>query len=176
MDINNIIHPSFKCGSKFKIGHFNVIEKNVNVGDNVEVCNFALIKEGTKIGNNCFIDSYVLSSGDCTIGNNVVLRYQSVIARNVVIEDNVFFTAGVKTIFLDHMRTASNKKLIIGEGCFLGDSAVVMGEVKIAPWCVIGACSFVNKDTDPYGVYIGIPSRRIRDVTPEEIESMKNPS
>jgi len=140
-----MIHPSFKYGDNLKMGHFNVID-----------------------------DSYVLSSGDCTIGNNVILRYQSVIARNVIIEDDVFFTAGVKLIFLTHNRSVTEDPLIIGRGCFLGDNAVIMGGVKIAPYCVIGACAFVNKDTEPNGVYIGIPARRVRDVTREEIESQKN--
>jgi len=174
MESNNVIHESFKHGMNLKIGNFNVIEKNVQVGDSVEICNFTLLKKGTQIGNNCYIDSYVLSSGDCEIGNNVILRYRSIIARNVVIEDDVFFTAGVKTIFLDHKRGRTIKPLIIGKGCFLGDASVVMGGVHIAPHCIIGACALVIKDTDPNGVYVGVPAKRIREVTPEEIESMKN--
>lgn len=170
----NIIHSSFKYGKDLKIGHFNIIEEGVEVGDNVEICNYVLLKKGTKIGDNCYIDSYVLSSGDCIIGNNVVLRYQSVIARNVIIEDDVYFTAGVKTIFLNHKRSSTVKPLIIGRGCFLGDSVVVMGGLNIAPGCIIGACAFVNKDTEPNGVYAGIPAKRFRDVTPEELNRMKN--
>jgi len=98
--MSNTIHPSFKHGKNLKMGYNNVIEEGVEVGDDVDIQNFVLLKKGTKIGNNCYIDSYVLSSGDCKIGNNVTLRYQSVIARNVIIEDDVFFTAGVKLIFL----------------------------------------------------------------------------
>lgn len=170
----SVVHSSFKHGKNLKMGYFNVIGEGVEVGNNVEICNFVLLKKDTKIGNDCFIDSYVLSSGSCTIGNNVTLRYQSVIARNVIIEDDVFFTAGVKLIFLDHKRTATPDPLIIGKGCFLGDAAVIMGGVKVAPNCVIGACAFVNKDTEPNGVYAGIPARRLRDATKEELKFMHN--
>ncbi len=171
---NNTIHESFKYGKNFKIGKYNVIEKGVTVGDNVEIQHHTLLKEGTTIGNDCYIDSYVLSSGDCQIGNNVILRYQSVIARNVIIEDDVFFTAGVKTIFLNHTRAITVKPLLIKNGSFFGDNVIVMGGITIAENCIFGACAFVHQDTEPNGVYVGIPAKRIREVTLEEIESMKN--
>jgi acetyltransferase-like isoleucine patch superfamily enzyme len=169
----SVISYDFTFGENLKVGHFNTIQENVQVGDNVDIQNYVLLKPGTTIGDNCYIDSYVLSSGDCQIGNNVILRYQSVIARNVIIEDNVFFTAGVKTIFLDHTRTMTAKPLLIKSGSFFGDNVIVMGGITVAENCIFGACAFVNKDTEPNGVYVGTPAKRIRDVTLEEIESMK---
>jgi acetyltransferase-like isoleucine patch superfamily enzyme len=168
------IHPSFKYGKNLKLGNYNVIEEGVEVGDDVDIQHYALLKKGTKIGNNCLIDSYVLSSGNCQIGNNVKLRYQSVIARNVIIEDNVFFAAGVKTIFLDHTRAMTPKPLVIKSGSFFGDNVVIMGGIIVAENCIYGACTLVSKDTEPNGVYVGIPAKRIREVTLEEIQSMKN--
>ncbi len=41
--------------------------------------------------------------------------------------------------------------------------------ITIAEDCIIGANSFVNKDTEPLGVYAGTPARRLRDVRPEEL-------
>lgn len=171
---NNVIDSSFKCGKGLKLGNYNVIEKNVIVGDYVNIQHYALLKEGTEIGNNCYVDSYVLFSGDCKIGNNVVLRYQSIIARNIIIEDDVFFTAGVKTISLDHTRSPGQKTLVIKKGSFFGDNVVVLGGITLAENCIFGACAFVNRDTEPNGVYVGIPARRIREVTIEEIQSMRN--
>lgn len=170
----NHIAEDFQFGDNLKLGHFNVIQKNVKVGNNVDIQHHTLLKEGTTIGDDCYIDSYVLTSGNCQIGNRVILRYQSVIARNVIIEDDVFFTAGVKTIFLDHTRTQTFKPLIIKSGSFFGDNVVVMGGITLAENCIFGACAFVNKDTEPDGVYVGTPAKRIRDVTLEEIQSMKN--
>jgi len=165
---NDISHD-FKFGRNIKVGSFNKIMRDVEVGDNVDIQNYVLLKPGTKIGNDCYIDSYVLSSGACTIGNNVILRYRTVIARNVIIEDNNFFTAGVKTIFLDHTAQATRKPLYIKQGSFFGDNSIIMGGITIAENCIIGACAFVNKDTEPNGVYIGTPARRIRDVREDEL-------
>lgn len=169
MNKNNFIADNFKHGKNFTIGNYNVIQNGVRVGDNVVVENYTLLKPGTFVGDNCYIDSYVLSSGDCYIGNNVILRYQTVIARNVVIEDNCFFTAGVKTIFLDHSAQMTQAKLEIKSGSFFGDNSVIMGGITVAENCIIGACAFVNKDTEPMGVYVGTPAKRIRDVKETEL-------
>ncbi len=165
----NDIANNFIFGRNIKVGNFNTIMRNVEVGDNVDIQNYVLLKPGTKIGDDCYIDSYVLTSGACTIGNNVFLRYRTVIARNVIVDDNNFFTAGVKTIFLDHSAQLTKKPLHIKQGSFFGDNSIIMGGITIAENCVIGACSFVNKDTEPYGVYVGTPARRIRDVREDEL-------
>lgn len=165
----SVISSDFKFGENLKLGHFNTIQKNVIVGDNVDIQNYVLLKPGTVIGNDCYVDSYVLTSGNCQIGNNVKMRYRTVIARNVIIEDDCFFTAGVKTIFLDHSATATEKPLLIKRGCYFGDNAIIMGGITIAEDCIIGANTFVNKDTEPGGVYAGTPARRFRDVKPEEL-------
>lgn len=171
----SVVHSSFKYGTNLKMGYFNVIGKDVVVGDNCEICNFVLLKADTKVGDNCYIDSYVLSSGACKIGNHVTLRYQSVIARNVIIEDHVFFTAGVKTIYLTQNRKPSVKPLLIGKGSYFGDNAIIMGAITIAPYCIIGACAFVNRDTEEKSVYVGVPAKKLRDITEEEYENMRNP-
>jgi UDP-N-acetylglucosamine acyltransferase len=172
MQNNNSIDSTFKHGNNFVIGDYNVIKDDVKVGDNVEICNYVLLKKGSRVGNNCYIDSYSLSSGSNKIGNNVIVRYGTYIARNVIVEDNVFFSAGVKTIYIDQKRNKTTKKTIIGEGCFIGDNVVIMNSVHIGKHCIIGACSFINKDLDAEGVYIGSPAKRIRDVTLEELESV----
>ncbi len=169
----SIVSPKFIYGKGLKFGYFNVIGK-ARVGDYCEICNFVLLKDYTKIGNNCFVDSYVLSSGSCEIGDRVIMRYRTVIARNVIVHEDVFFTAGVKTIFLDHKRKATPLPLIIERGCYFGDNCILMGGISIRENCIIGAGAFVNKNTQPDGVYVGTPARRIRDVKADELESMKN--
>ena len=169
----SIVSPKFKHGKNLKMGYFNVIQR-VKVGDNCEICNFVLLKDDTRMGNDCYVDSYVLSSGNCTLGHRVTMRYRTVIARNVIVMDDVFFTAGVKTIFLDHKRNATPDPLVIHKGCYLGDNSVIMGGVNLAPNCIIGDCAFVNKNTEPNGVYAGVPARRLRSIEEDELQSMRN--
>ena len=67
----------------------------------------------------------------------------------------------------------TQEPLVIHKGCFLGDNSVIIGGVTLAPNCIIGACAFVNKNTEPNGVYVGAPARRLRDVDESEIKSME---
>ena len=48
---------------------------------------------------------------------------------------------------------------VIGNDVWIGLGAQIMAGVKIADGCVIGAGAVVTKDTEPYGVYLGVPAR-----------------
>lgn len=157
----SIIDPSFKHGSNFQIGHYCVIEKDVVVGNDIEICNFVLLKEGTTIGNNCFLDSYFRSSGHNQIANNVTLRFGSTIAKNVHVEDYVFISPNVMTVFLIPDRPTT-KPTLIKRGAFIGTAAVIAPGLVIGPGVIIGANSYVNKDCLETGVYAGSPAKKIR--------------
>lgn len=49
------------------------------------------------------------------------------------------------------------------EDVWLGANVTVTANTKIARGCVIGANAVVTRDTEPMGVYLGVPARRVRD-------------
>ncbi len=51
-------------------------------------------------------------------------------------------------------------KLEIGDDVYIGANCTIM-PVKIGEGCVIGAGSFVGKDCEPWGIYVGSPAKRI---------------
>lgn len=51
-------------------------------------------------------------------------------------------------------------KLEIGNDVYIGAKCVIM-PVKIGEGAVIGAGSFVNKDLEPWGIYVGSPAKKI---------------
>lgn len=47
---------------------------------------------------------------------------------------------------------------------------IILSNVKISKGCVIAAGSILTKSTEPYGIYAGVPAKRIKNrFTPEEI-------
>lgn len=151
------IADDFQHGKNFKCGSFVKIDKDVIVGDDVTIENFVLLKTGTRIGNNVFVDSYFRSSGSNKIGNNVTLRFGSTIAREVSVEDDVFISPNVMTVYSRH----TGEKVggtVIGKGTHIGTAAVIGPGVKIAPNSVIGAQAYVSKDITEAGVYVGVPA------------------
>ncbi len=156
----NIIDPSFKHGKNFKIGNYCIIKEDCEVGDNVTIKDYVRLASNTKIGNNCVIDSYVKSSGQNSIGDNVTIRYDSIIAREVTVEDDVFISPQVMTIYSTH-KGVKKGGIVIGKGAFIGTNVTIGAGVKIGPNVIIGAKALVTKDCLKEGVYVGIPARII---------------
>jgi len=139
----NVIHENFKHGENFRIGEFCYIHENCQVGDDVQIRSHVELRAGTVIGNNCYIDSGVKSSGRNKIGDNVIIRYDSIIARDVTIEDDVFISPQVMTIYSDHKRE-KHPGTVIGRGAFIATQALLGASVKIGPETVIGSKSYVE--------------------------------
>ncbi len=157
---NNVIHPSFKHGANFKIGHFCVIEEDCAVGDDVNIQNYVLLKKGTRIGNKAYVDSYVRSSGDNYVGDNVTLRFGATVARKVWVGNGVFISPNVMTIYSKYTGEKS-KGTLIDNGSFIGTAAVIGPNVRIGENVVIGSMAYVHKDCLEEGTYVGIPAKKI---------------
>lgn len=54
------------------------------------------------------------------------------------------------------------KPIVFEDFSVLGTNSVIMPGVTLGEGSVIGACSFVNKDTEPWTVYVGTPARPIK--------------
>ncbi len=61
--------------------------------------------------------------------------------------------------------------ITIGGGVWIGADVTILPGVKIADGCVIGAGAVVTKSTQPDGLYVGNPSKRIKDLSEESVES-----
>lgn len=59
--------------------------------------------------------------------------------------------------------------VVLEKFALLGTSAVVMPGVTIGEGSVVGACSLVTKDTQPWSVYVGTPARRVKDRPKDKI-------
>ena len=158
---SNKIASDFMRGFNLQVGFSNLIESNVRVGENVVIKNFVELRNGTRIGNNCFIDSRVSTSGgkNCRIGNNVTLRYAAIIARNVVIEDDVFISPQVGFINIPFKGKKKDKPTIIRKGALIGFNVTIREGVTIGEGVIVGAKANVTKDLLKPGTYVGNPAR-----------------
>jgi len=160
-----IIHPSVRCGNNFEIGYFNFIEENVSMGEDNIIKNYVEIRKGTRIGNRNKIDSRVsFSGGDhCIVGDDCILRFGSIIARNVKLENKVFLAPHVKFIYIPFStRPGIPKVTTVEKGVRIGMGSVIGDGVRIIQGTTIGALSFVRKSIDKPGIYVGNPLRRLK--------------
>lgn len=56
----------------------------------------------------------------------------------------------------------TEKDIIIGDDVWIGYGAQIMPGVNISDGCVIAAGAVVTKNTEPYGIYGGIPAKKIK--------------
>jgi len=160
-----VVAEDFQHGQGLEMGNYCVIGEGCKVGNNVKLGHFVLLKPGTVIGDDVFVDSYVKSSGQNRIGSNVTLRFNATIAREVTVEDGAFVAPNVMTIYSTH-ENVTRGGTVIGKGAYIGTNVVIGPGLKIAPGAIVGALSFVAKDIEEPGVYVGIPAKKLRDLAP----------
>jgi len=107
------------------------------------------IGDGTSISHGCYFGSGPIAIGErCDI------------------------SAGVRFMSIDHdaggpERRAGRvrqRQITVGDGTWIGASVTVLGGVDIAEGCVIASGAVVTDDTEPHGLYAGVPAVRKRDL------------
>ena len=102
------------------------------------------IGKGVSIGPNVLLD------GRCglTIGDSAVIAYEAIIwTLNHDYNDTGFCVKGAP--------------VEIGAYSWICSRSIILPGIKIGEGAVVGAGSFVNKDLEPWGVYVGSPVRKI---------------
>lgn len=63
----------------------------------------------------------------------------------------------------------------IGDGSLIGISATILSHAGIGEFCIVGAGALITerKQFPDRSLIIGVPAKRVRDVTDEEVEMLK---
>lgn len=83
------------------------------------------------------------------------------IGSGVMIADNALVNSGDHLV--DDVKTVTSRGPIrIGDGCFVGQNAVILGGVTIGPRAIVGAGAVVTRDVAAGTTVAGVPARVIR--------------
>lgn len=78
---------------------------------------------------------------------------------------------GKPTILEDYV-TIGHRAVVhsayIERGCLIGIGAVVLDGVRVGAGSIIGAGAVVNKDVPPRSLVVGVPAKRLREVSEAE--------
>jgi sugar O-acyltransferase (sialic acid O-acetyltransferase NeuD family) len=121
----------------------------------------ATVFPGAQIGENCFILEDNTLQPFTSIGNNVVMWSGNHIGHHGLINDHVFFTSHV--VLSGHC--------VVEPYCVFGVNSTIRDKTHIAEgtFVAMGAC--ITKDTEPWGVYTGVPARK-RNVPSSELKNV----
>ncbi len=156
-----------------------------SLGKNIKVSSDARIYgvENISIGDNVRIDDFVILSsggGYITIGNYVFIARNSHLSGTLGIKLDDFSSMAANTIIYsasdDYSGNFMTAQAIpqqyttqiggivsIGRHVIIGTGTVILGPCELAEGCSIGSMSLVNKSTEPWGIYFGIPIKRMAE-------------
>jgi galactoside O-acetyltransferase len=162
-----------------------------SVGSDVRVSKLAVIRypEETTIGNHVAIDPFVFISVRADIGSYVHISVHSKVTGNkesyLKMSDYSGLSAGVTIICSSEdykgpltnpmipmkYRSIVRGSVILEKYVVIGADVTIMPNVTIGEGTAVGAKALVTKSLDPWGIYIGIPAKRIADKRKDLIES-----
>lgn len=102
------------------------------------------------VGENSMIFEGTVIQPFARIGVNTIVRSGVHISHHNEVGDHCFISAGA----------CFGGRAKVGSSCFVGLNATIRDGVTISDGCFIAAGALVTKNTDPDGLYIGVPARR----------------
>lgn len=141
------------------------------------------------IGENTFLAENAAIIGDVTIGRDCSIWFSAVLrgdVNKITIGDRVNVQDGVVvhtlyrrsvTVIGDDVSIGHNANIHgakIEDKCLIGMGATVLDHVVVGTGSIIAANSLVLSKTviEPGSVYAGVPARRVKDVTPEQVRDI----
>lgn len=134
----------------------------VEIGEHSKIDDFTFIYGGKGI----FIGRYVhIASFVSIIGGGVLVvnDYAAIAAgaRLITGTDRYLDGARMSAALPTEQRNAVSSIITVGKDVFVGTNAVVHPGVTVGEGAVIGSCSLVLKDLEPWTVYAGVPCKPI---------------
>jgi maltose O-acetyltransferase len=126
------------------MGKNNNVQRSVYVGNGNQI----------EIGSHCRINELVRLDNVC-IGNHVMIARESIILGKMhesIHTDIPMAAQGVKAV----------AKTYIEDDVWIGLRVIVMPGVRVCTGCIIAAGAVVTKDTEPWGIYGGVPAKLIK--------------
>ncbi|MEM9272684.1 MAG: gamma carbonic anhydrase family protein [Cyanobacteria bacterium P01_F01_bin.143] len=124
--------------------------------------------------------------GDVSVGIGSNIWYSAVVRADIEkiiigeytnIQDGAVLHGdpGFPTVLEDYV-TIGHQAVVhsayVEKGCLIGIGAVVLNGVRVGAGSIIGAGCIVTKDVPARSLMVGIPAKKIRDVTEEKAQEL----
>lgn len=111
-----------------------------------------------------------------TIGENSYINGGDIIASKnakIIIGDNCLISYNVhnrtdmheykhKSLLINR-QGHSEQDIIIEDDCWIGFGAQIMPGITVGRGAVVGAGAVLTRDAEPYGIYVGIPAKKVKE-------------
>ena len=175
--------------SQYDYTLLNSCGKDVFISTNADIRRPHLVN----IGNHVAIDPFVVITTSLEIHNYVhIAPHCSIIGgakAKLIMKDFSGFAAGCRIICAsddykgnalinptipEEFLSVTYSTITMERFATLGTNVVVHPGVTIGEGAVVGSCSLVTKDIEPWGIYVGIPAKRVGDRRKDKILEYAN--
>jgi len=133
------------------------------------------------IGNHVLIDDFTILNGEITIGDHVHISSNDELyagEASITIMDfcgissrcafyatsDDFSGASLNNPTVPRaFRFEKNLPIVLEKHVLIGTGCSIMPGVTLGEGCSFGSMTLINKSTEPWGIYVGSPARRIRE-------------
>lgn len=168
---------AYYSADELKAMGFKSLGENIKISTKASIYNRELIE----IGDNSRIDDFCVISGRIVIGAFCHITPMCLVAGGgpgIYFADFVTLAYGVKVFAQsdDYSGLTLTNSLIpkkfkkevlesvyLRKNVIIGANTIVFPGVDVAEGCSIGAMSLVSKCTQPWGIYVGSPARRVKE-------------
>ena len=133
-----------------------------------------------------FIAETASVMGDVSLGEGASIWHTAVVRADIekiIIGDYTNVQDGAvlhcdrhQVTILEDYVTVGHRAVIhsahVKKGCLIGIGAIILNGVTIGKGSIIGAGCVVTKDVEPHSLMLGIPARKIREVSEEEAQEL----
>lgn len=166
---------------------FKRLGKNVKISDKASIYNCDQIE----IGDNSRIDDFCVVSGSVHIGAFCHITPMCLVAGGspgIFFDDFSTLAYGVKVFAQsdDYSGESMTNSLVpknykkeifkpvsIGRHVIVGAGSIIFPGVNVAVGCSVGSMTLLNKSTQPWGIYVGNPARRVKERKKDLLELEK---
>jgi acetyltransferase-like isoleucine patch superfamily enzyme len=131
------------------------------------------VRERARIGAESLIGRGTAVDNDVSVGARVKVQSNCYLTAGAVIEDDVFIGPGV-TLTNDNAMARHPKgdppdAPALRRACRIGGGSVICPGVEIGEEAFVGAGAVVTEDVPARAVVVGVPARKIREVSDEDL-------
>lgn len=190
LDISVCVYGVFMAyltGNQLWLMGFKSLGENVRISDKASIYNADQIE----IGDNSRIDDFCVISGRVKVGRYVHIAPFCLLAggeKGICVADFAGLAYQVQVFSQSddysgrsltnptvpaEYKNESKRSVTLGRHVIVGAGSIIFPGVEIAEGCSVGAMTLVSKSTEPWGVYVGNPARRVKERKKDLLELEK---
>lgn len=140
-------------------------QENISIGSNVRIDDFVIF---SAVGGEIHVGNFVFIARNCHLSGTlgIFISDFSTLAANVIIysaSDDYSGQYLTGQAISQNFTTKIGGPVVIEKHGIIGCSCTIVGPCILGEGASIGSMSFVNRNLDSWGIYAGIPVRRIKD-------------